>query len=727
MGEAQRIAIVLVSPSNQSRNFHQVLILLMLVLGGGISLGLSYPASGEEARDPRVSQTAAEGRRKLPQRALDRTTQGLCNWTITCFLGAGNPGWGLLSASLIGGGLLVTLLGAGYVRALVRRSAERRDAAEALRRSQADLSHAQAVAHIGSWRSDLRGQQVQWSEETYRIFGLPCGTPVNQEKFLAAVHPDDRETVDRSWQAALKGAPYDIEYRIRAGDTVKWVRAKAELEFDPRGDLLGGFGTMQDVTERKRAEQALHESEQRFHNLFDCSPDAIFVEDLNGRVLNANPAACRLHGLTREALIGKPASELVPPEHRPSLPEDFGRLVTGEVHELEGFSWTADGRSVPVELRVSRIVYSGQPALLLNARDITERKQAEAVARRERERLRRMVDTAQVGILFASLDGKVHEANDALLRMIGWTREEFTVRSLNWRALTPPEFGELGREELDQLLRHGATRPAEWIILHKNGRRIPVLCNRVLLPGAIEPEFVALLLDLTGQRQLEGALQDSVEATQSRIARDLHDGLGQQLGGALYLSRMVHVDLQNRGAPETSRAAEVSRLLKEALELTRRVAHGLHSVPVESDGLMLALEALTAQVSAANRVETVFECEPPVLIADARLSTHLFRIAQEAVNNALKHSQATHIEIALWQDAETICLRVRDNGVGLAYGPRGHGLGMQTMKHRAQLIGGILSVQNATGGGVIVNCQVPLVAVAPVEPLAAIGEETQSA
>jgi PAS domain S-box-containing protein len=122
-----------------------------------------------------------------------------------------------------------------------------------LRENRKDLDRAQAVAHSGSWRLDTRQRILRWSDEVYPMFGLPVGTPLTYEMFLACVHPDDRSYVDREWTAALHGAPYDIEHRILVGGTVKWVREQAELEFDAEGALLGGFGSVTDITERKRA------------------------------------------------------------------------------------------------------------------------------------------------------------------------------------------------------------------------------------------------------------------------------------------------------------------------------------------------------------------------------------------------------------------------------------------------------------------------------------------
>ncbi len=145
---------------------------------------------------------------------------------------------------------------------VMRDLSPRNEAEQALRQSQQDLAHAQKLSHTGSWRLDLARNELVWSAEAYRIFGIPQGTPLTYELFLAAVHPEDRDFVDRSWTAALGGAPYDIEHRILSGEAVKWVRETAELEFDRGGELAGGFGAVQDITGRKQAEEVRQRNEE---------------------------------------------------------------------------------------------------------------------------------------------------------------------------------------------------------------------------------------------------------------------------------------------------------------------------------------------------------------------------------------------------------------------------------------------------------------------------------
>ena len=150
----------------------------------------------------------------------------------------------------------------GAVAAFVDITA-RKQAEQALRDSQADLTRAQAVGHIGSWRLNTQSNELTWSAENHRIFGIAEGTPLTYETFLATVHPDDREYVNRMWQGGLRGEPYDIEHRLIVDGKVKWVRERAEIEFDQDNRLLGGFGTTQEITELKMAEEALREADRR--------------------------------------------------------------------------------------------------------------------------------------------------------------------------------------------------------------------------------------------------------------------------------------------------------------------------------------------------------------------------------------------------------------------------------------------------------------------------------
>jgi len=182
---------------------------------------------------------------------------------------------------------------------------ERKQAEEALVESLHDLNRAQAVAQTGSWRLDAEHDVLLWSDETYRMFGIPKGSSMNYETFLSYVHPDDREYVNRKWKAALEGKKYDIEHRIVVENKVRWVRERAELEFDKEGLPKGGFGTVEDITRHKREqserERLNDELADRFNELqsvLDTAPVAIWIcRDPKCRNITGNAYANELFGV----------------------------------------------------------------------------------------------------------------------------------------------------------------------------------------------------------------------------------------------------------------------------------------------------------------------------------------------------------------------------------------------------------------------------------------------
>ncbi len=191
---------------------------------------------------------------------------------------------------------------------------ERKQAEHALRQQREDLDRAQAVAQTGSWRLDVNRNELKWSTENYRIFGLPEGSTLNYETFMAAVHPDDRKYVDGKWRAGLAGQPYDIEHRIVVDGEVKWVRERASLEFDASGRLLGGFGTTQDITDKKRAEQALRKSEQRYRTLVTATSAISWSCPPSGLQTEPQPEWMRFTGQTAEEMLGAGWSNAIHPD-----------------------------------------------------------------------------------------------------------------------------------------------------------------------------------------------------------------------------------------------------------------------------------------------------------------------------------------------------------------------------------------------------------------------------
>lgn len=262
---------------------------------------------------------------------------------------------------------------------------ERQRAEEALRQSEANLNRAQEIAHIGSWRLDVRHNQLTWSDEVFRMFDMSKGVPLTHEDFLEAVYAEDRERVEEAWGAALRGAPYDIEHRILVGGELKWVRERAKVEFE-EGEPVEGIGTIQDVTTRRLAQETLQKSANEIRDLYDNAPCGYHSLDEDGTFVRINHTELAWLGYTREELIGKMKfSDVLTPEGLKSFQQSYPRFKTkGAIRDLEFELVRRNGTILPVLLSATAITDRDGNYLMSRSTvyDITERKRAEREIRR---------------------------------------------------------------------------------------------------------------------------------------------------------------------------------------------------------------------------------------------------------------------------------------------------------------------------------------------------------
>ena len=278
---------------------------------------------------------------------------------------------------------------------------------EALRQSEVSLKKAQRVGHIGSWHLDLKKNELIWSDEACRIFGVPQETVLTYEEFLALVHPDDRECVDKAWAASLDKELYDIEHRIVVNGEVKWVRERAEVELDDKTKGIRATGTVQDITDLKRAEEKLRESEERYRSLVESSTDAIMMLDHDENVITCNQAFLDLFGYQKEEVVGK-AIKIIHPSDESVQQFREAHYQTLERSGSVRTEWEyvrKDGTSFLAELVISLI--SSTEGTIIGCisiiRDITERKQADEKLKASFERLRRGLEST-VSALASALE-----------------------------------------------------------------------------------------------------------------------------------------------------------------------------------------------------------------------------------------------------------------------------------------------------------------------------------
>jgi signal transduction histidine kinase len=218
----------------------------------------------------------------------------------------------------------------------------------------------------------------------------------------------------------------------------------------------------------------------------------------------------------------------------------------------------------------------------------------------------------------------------------------------------------------------------------------------------------ALTHEMAERERLEAEILQISEREQRRIGHDLHDSLCQHLTATALAGQVLTERLTSKALSEADDASKVVELVEEGITLARSLAHGLYPVEMEAEGLMDAFQELAANITSRSKVRCVFERASPVLLHDAAAATHLYRIAQEAVTNAVRHGKAKRIVISLTERGGTITLTVEDDGIGLPdTRQESKGLGIRIMAHRAVMMGGTLLVEPAPTGGTIVSCSLP--------------------
>ncbi len=294
--------------------------------------------------------------------------------------------------------------------------------------------------------------------------------------------------------------------------------------------------------------------------------------------------------------------------------------------------------------------------------------------------------------------------NEAAVRQYGWSREEFLSRRVPMLAASggsrvlPPPAG-AGTDSVPE--------PFETRHRTRDGRVIDVeVWTRDIDLGG-QPAELVFACDVTERRAFGSALIDAIANEQRRIGQELHDGLGQELTGLALSARALATRAERERQPIASGLVQLAALATSCIQAARRIAQGVSPLSDADGNLLVALEALASRSCVDNTV-VVFRprLETPLVIGlEAR--NHLYRIAQEAVQNALKHAGARIIEIGLWVHSGGLCLTVNDDGVGLQRsGSRANGFGMRTMRFRASSIGARLIVGASKGGGVSVACEV---------------------
>jgi PAS domain S-box-containing protein len=341
--------------------------------------------------------------------------------------------------------------------------------------------------------------------------------------------------------------------------------------------------------------------------------------------------------------------------------------------------------------------------------DITELKQTEAALEEERNVASAILDTVAALVVVLDPQGRIVRFNRACERTTGYSSAEVQGHRLGELFLTPEEFVRF-QSVLDQLANDSAVNDYEGYWLTRDGGRRLISWSTTVLPGLHHETryIIATGIDITERKRLERAVLEVSSSEQRRIGQDLHDGLGQHLTGIAFLSKTLEQKLAGKSLPEASDAAKIVKLVNEAIYKTRELARGLLPVLSDSLGLMTALQHWASEVEDLFQIACRFECDDPVLIHNDATTNHLYRIAQEAVHNAIKHGQARHITLGLTGVDGHGILSIRDDGSGITDAAANQkGMGLHIMRYRAGMIGGALEIVRCGERGTRVTCMFP--------------------
>lgn len=350
--------------------------------------------------------------------------------------------------------------------------AERKRAEEQLRFSESLLRQSQSIAKIGSWRLNMPQNELVWSDETYHMFDIPLGTKLTQQGFMDMVHPDDRELIDAAWQAALKGEPYFVAHRITVKGNTLWMEERAELEFDAQGQLLAGIGSVQDITDRKRAEAVLNQSEARQRIIIDATPIPLAINDARGNITFLNHAFIQTLGYTLNDI---PTINDWWPRAYPD--EQYRRWIMDNWQRNAEPAKLINAAMVPIEAKVQckddsqRVFLISATALtnevfsdqLVVMYDITERKRSEDALLK----LSQAVEQSPSSVVITDLEARIEYANAAYTTITGYTLDEVIGKN--------PRFLQSGKTpkhlyvEMWDTLTRGETWNGELINRRKDG------------------------------------------------------------------------------------------------------------------------------------------------------------------------------------------------------------------------------------------------------------------
>jgi PAS domain S-box-containing protein len=621
--------------------------------------------------------------------------------------------------------------------------------AEAAAWQEASFAAVFEHAAVGIAIVDMEGHPIRANPALERLLGYSAEELAGMV-FTDFTHPDDATADWGLFEQLVRGERdhYRMQKRFyRKDGRLIWADLAASLIRDEGGNPAYGIGMVTDITERKRAEDALQASEQRFRTVLEVAPDGVVIVDAAGRIVLVNEQAERLFGYPREELLGGELEMLVPERHRAAYrarqeaSRETGALLP--IGRTESSGRHRDGGEFPVEATLAELDTEDGRVTMVFVRDLSERNEQEAELAEAGRRYRSLVEQIPAVVYVWDFRNGVHRptvpyVSPQIERILGIPPEAFMADPFLWFERTHPADREAVIAETARSVDGGEPFVMEYRMLAADGRVVWVRdeaaqilqddSGKVLLHHGILVDVTEMkrmeeelrtrwdqLQAATAQRQhLLSRLVAAQEDERREIASNIHDDPVQKMAAVA-----MRLDMLGASHPDVAEDPAFGKLLdtvRMSIDRLRALMFEVRPHTLDSGGLGAALKTL-AQIEQQQGTGTEFVVDwssaasiPPAT------ATVLYRIAQEAAVNARKHARASRVTISVADERAGVSLRIADDGEGFDPDATGDAsafhLGLGAMRERAAMAGGTFRVKVAPGGGTAIEVWVPLEGVA---------------
>jgi len=616
-------------------------------------------------------------------------------------------------------------------RGVDRDVTDRKRAEEVLKETTGLLETIFAHTHILVAYLDSRFNFVRVNRAYAQADGREPAFFVGRNHFELYPNPENeaifREVVESGVPYFAQAKPFEYAEHPKRGTTY-WDWSLVPIK-EQDGTVSGLVLTLANVTERKKAVEALRESEEKFRSLAEQSPNMIFINK-RGRIVYVNDKCEEVMGYKREEFCSEDFDfrTLVAPESFDLINDKFVKHLKGqEVLPYDYSIIKKNGERIEAINASKLIQYEGQTAILGVVTDITERKRAEKALRESEERLKVLFESAPDAIYLIDSEGRIVDGNRAAIKLIGFAKDEVTGKSLGETGLLSGE--QLSRAELNlkKVAAGKLSGPNEYVLKRKDGTHVSVEVRT--FPVKIDSKMLTLGIarDITMHKQTEKELLEHQAKLKSlasqlslieereryRLATDLHDQISQ----SLVISKIKLDQLSKSSASDelNEPLKDISNCLGQIIDDTRALTFDLSYPILYELGFEAAVaEWLTDQIQEKHGVKTEFKDDEQQKPLDDDIRVLLFRNVRELLINVIKHAEASNIRVSIRRDKEYINVKVEDDGIGFdpvevtSMAAKRAEFGLFSIRERLEQLGGMIEIDSEPGCGSRITMRAPL-------------------